>query len=62
MVRVTYRERTYTFEGKVTGSFILKELGLREEEVLLVKDGQLLPPDEPLEDGEVKVVPVVSGG
>lgn len=62
MVTVLYQGKRYTFEGKVDGFKILRELGLKEEEVLLVKDGKLLPLDQPLQQGEVKVIPVVSGG
>lgn len=62
MVRVFWRDRYYTFEGKVTGLEVIKRLGLKEEEVLLLKDGKLLPPDIPLEEGEIKVIPVISGG
>lgn len=62
MVRVIHQDKPHTFEGRVTGLKILKELGLKEEEVLLIKDGELLPLDEPVEEGEVRVVPVVSGG
>lgn len=62
MVKVLWRDRYYSFEGKVTGHEVIKRLGLKEEEVLLLKDGKLLPPDIPLEEGEIKVIPVISGG
>lgn len=55
-------EERHAFEEGVTGFEILKALGLKEEEVLLLKDGRLLPPDAKVEEGEVKVIPVISGG
>lgn len=55
-------ERRYTFAEGITGFEILKALGLKEEEVLLLRDGRLLPPDAKVEEGEVKVIPVISGG
>lgn len=62
MVKVFWRDKSYTFEGKLTGLEVIKRLGLKEEEVLLLKDGKLIPPDVPLEEGEIKVIPVISGG
>ncbi len=61
MVKVKYLEKEHIFERKMTGQRLLKELGLMEEEVLLVRDGKIIPLDEPLE-GEVEIIPVISGG
>ncbi len=62
MVVVLHGDKRFTFQRKITGFEILKALGLREEEVLLVKDGKLLPMDLPVEEGEIRVIPVISGG
>lgn len=59
---VVQGEKRHIFEGGVTGFQILRALGLKEEEVLLLKDGRLLPLDAKVEEGEVRVIPVISGG
>ncbi len=42
---------------------LLNELGVTRESVLVVRNGELVPGDAQLEDGdEVEVRPVISGG
>ncbi len=62
MVLVVHGDKKIQLEGKLTGYQILKKLGLKEEEVLLVKDGRLFPLDEEITEGEIRVIPVISGG
>ncbi len=62
MVTVILADKKYQFEGKIRGIEILKTLGLNEEAYILVKDDELCPIDEHLEDCEVEIIPVISGG
>ncbi len=48
-------------EGK-TYEDVLKELGINPETVVVVKEGLPVPSDEQVEEGEVKVLRVISGG
>jgi len=48
-------------EGK-TYEDILKELGINPETVVIVKEGLPVPSDEKVEEGEVKILRVISGG
>lgn len=43
-------------------SEILESLGINPETVVLVKDGIPVPTEEFAEEGEVKVIRVISGG
>ncbi|WP_456468261.1 hypothetical protein [Archaeoglobus sp.] len=43
-------------------SDILESLGINPETVVIVKDGLPVPTDEVAEEGEVKVIRVISGG
>lgn len=43
-------------------SEILESLGINPETVVLVKDGMPVPVEELAEEGEVKVIRVISGG
>ena len=50
-----------SFAGK--GSELLKELGISPENVLIVKNGEVVSEDEKLDpDDEIKLLSVVSGG
>ncbi len=48
-------------EGK-RYSEVLSSLGINPETVVLVKDGNPIPTDDFVEDGEVVVMRVISGG
>lgn len=43
-------------------SEILESLGINPETVVVVKDGLPVPTDEVAEEGEIKVIRVISGG
>ncbi len=43
-------------------SEILESLGINPETVVVVRDGTPVPVDDVAEDGEVKVIRVISGG
>ncbi len=62
-MKVTYRDRVWTFDEPLTVAQLLKRIGLLPESVLVVRDGKLLTEDQRLYPGdEVKVVAVISGG
>lgn len=43
--------------------YVLEELGLNPETLVVKRNGKIVPEDETLEDGdEVEIIPVVSGG
>ncbi|MBO8128811.1 MAG: MoaD/ThiS family protein [Peptococcaceae bacterium] len=50
-------------KGRHTVGKVLKMLEINPETVLVIKDGQLVPRDTVVEeDGEIEILPVVSGG
>jgi len=54
-------KKTISFSG--SSSNLLKLLGINAEEVLIVKNGELVSLDEFIEDDdEIKLLSVVSGG
>ncbi len=65
MIEVRNRQngQTQQLKGPKTVSAILKELGLVEGSVLIMRDGQLLTRDVRVEDGDrIEIIPVISGG
>jgi sulfur carrier protein ThiS len=62
-MRVTYREKTWEIEGRMTARQAVEKVGLIPETVLVVRQGQLLTEDTLLETtDEIRLVAVVSGG
>lgn len=62
-MKVTYRDRTWTFDEPLTVTQLLKKLDILPESVLVVRDGKLLTEDQRVYPGdEVKIVAVISGG
>lgn len=57
-----FRERELEVESGKKYSELLEELGINPETVVLVKDTEPVPIDSVAEDGEVKVLRVISGG
>ncbi len=50
------------FNGKTVGD-LLKQLGLNPQEVVVVKDGDIVLSDETVDDlNEIKILSVISGG
>ena len=56
------KEEVVEFEGRKTYSEILESLGINPETVIVVKGDMPVPTDDYAEEGEVKIVRVISGG
>lgn len=62
-MQVTYRDKTWTFDRRLTVIQMLKLIKVLPETVLVVRNGQLVTEDQHLMlDDQVKVVSVISGG
>lgn len=62
-MHVTYRDKSWTFDERLTVVQMLKRIGLLPESVLVVRNGELVTEDQHLEpEDQVKVVAVISGG
>ncbi|MBN1953871.1 MAG: thiamine biosynthesis protein ThiS [Anaerolineae bacterium] len=62
-MRVTYRDKEWEMEGRMTVRQAVEAAGLIPETVLAVRDGKLLTEDTMLEpDAAIKLVAVISGG
>ena len=62
-MHIVYRDKEWTLDRTVTVHQLLKYIHVLPENVLVVRNGQLIPEDEKLHPGdEVKVVAVISGG
>ena len=62
-VQLRNPSRTVEFDGPISIVALLQRLGLRREEVLVIRGGTLVPGDAMLDDAdEVEVRPVISGG
>ncbi len=63
VIRVHFRDRSWEFDRKITVKRLLEEIGLLPENVLVLRNGELITEDRRLYPGdEVKIVAVVSGG
>jgi len=63
MIKVIYRDQRWELPGNITVRELIVRVGLNPETILAVKDGKLMNDGTLLgEDGEVKLVAVVSGG
>ncbi len=56
------KEKELVVEEGKRYSEVLSSLGINPETVVLVKDGNPIPTDDFVEDGEVVVMRVISGG
>ena len=62
-MHIVYRNKEWTLDRTITVHQMLKHIRVLPENVLVVRNGQLIPEDEKLYPGdEVKVVAVISGG
>ena len=62
-MRITYRDKVWSFDESMTVRQMLKRVDLLPESVLVVRNGKLVTEDQRLEPGdEVKIVSVISGG
>ena len=60
---LTLRGKTYTVPAGLRIREAIKHIGLTPESYLAVRNGELVPEDERLKEGEViKLVAVISGG
>ncbi len=56
------KEETVEVDAGKTYSDVLESLGINPETVIVVRDGVPVPNEARVEEGEVKVVRVISGG
>lgn len=62
VVRVPTR-RTFEFQGRRPVSWILKQLGINPETVIVIRGDDLLTADDMVEpEDEIEVRPAISGG
>lgn len=62
-MHITYRNKEWTLDRAITVHQMLKYIKVLPENVLVVRNGQLIAEDQKLHPGdEVKIVAVVSGG
>ena len=62
-MRVTYRDKSWSFDKSLTVLQLLKRVDILPESVLVVRNGKLVTEDQHLMPGdEVKIVSVISGG
>lgn len=62
-MHIVYRDKEWTLDRTISVHQMLKYIHVLPENVLVVRNGQLIPEDESLLPGdEVKVVAVISGG
>jgi sulfur carrier protein len=62
-MHVTYRDKEWRFDEDMTVLRLLKRLDILPENVLVVRNGQLITEDQRVQPGdEVKIVAVISGG
>jgi sulfur carrier protein len=63
LVRLRNPSRSETVPGPLMVSVLLERLSLNRESVLVIRNGELVPGDTMLDDGdEVEIRPVISGG
>lgn len=62
-MKVIYRDKVWELPGGMTARHAIEKVGLNPEEVLVIRNGQLVTDDIILKDeDEVKLVAVISGG
>ncbi len=62
-MKVKFGEKTWTFEQEFRVRDLLKELKLNPEEVIVIRNGDVVTEDEVVRVGdEVEIVRVISGG
>jgi len=62
-MQVTYRDKAWTFDRRLTVVQMLELIEVPPETVLVVRNGQLIAEDQHLMPGDlVKVVSVIAGG
>ncbi len=63
MVKVIFRNTEWEIPGNITVRKLITDLGLNPQSVLAVRDGKLVNNEIRLGDqGEVKLISVISGG
>lgn len=63
VARLILRDRTYEVPAGITVREAIRKAGLVPESVLPTRDGELIPEDERLREGDViHLVAVISGG
>jgi sulfur carrier protein ThiS len=63
MVKVVFRNSEWQIPGNITIRNLITDLGLNPQTILAVIDGKLVNNETRLgSEGEIKLIPVVSGG
>lgn len=63
IVKLRHPTREIQIDGPISVIKLLKRLDLNRESVLLVRNGELVPGDSMLDDGDaIEIRPVISGG
>ena len=57
-----FKEKEVVVEDGKRYSDVLKDLGINPETVVVVKDGTPVPTDDFVEEGEIVIMRVISGG
>jgi len=62
-LKIIYRNKVWELPGGMTARYAIEKVGLNPEEVLVIRNGDLVTDDTILKDeDEVKLVAVISGG
>ncbi len=61
VVRIFGRKETFKFE-RATPMEIYEKLGFYSSEWIAMHNKKIIPDDQMIEDGEITLIPVVSGG
>ncbi len=62
-MKVKFGDKTHTFERDLKVRDLLKELKLNPEEVIVIRNGEVVTEDEVVRVGdEIEIVRVISGG
>lgn len=61
-VKIIGENREYEFEGPITPLDIFAKLKLNPDEWIVVLNGKVIPDDLLIKEGNILLLPVVSGG
>jgi sulfur carrier protein len=63
MVTLILRKKTYEVRAGMTLRSALEKIGVLPESVLALREGEIIPDDEILREGEtIRLIAVISGG
>ena len=63
-VKIVSRMKEFEFkEKKITAENLIRRLGFSPEEVVVVRNGEVITEDDEIYDGDhIEIIPVASGG